>query len=102
LLSINPPTNSGHQVRRCSEAVGYNRLSGADDALFVCRVRVEDHGLLADLYFAVPEVASALVDVQDGTCRIQLRVGEPETAGDRAFSEQALAGAENYGKLPDT
>lgn len=67
-----------------------------------CRVRIEDHRLLADFYFAIFEAARALVDVQDCTRRVQLCVDKPETARDRAFSKQALAGAENNGKLPDT
>jgi hypothetical protein len=67
----------------------------------VCCVRIEDHGLLADLYFAVPEGAGALVDVQDGTGGGQLCVDKSEAARDRAFAEQALAGADNHGELPD-
>src|SRR3990172_6763554 len=67
-----------------------HNLLAVGDALFVYRVRIEDHGFLANLYFAVLEVAGALVDVQDGTCRVQLRVDKSETAGDRAFSEQVL------------
>ena len=39
--------------------------------------------------------------MQDGTGSGLLRVGKPEGARDRAFAEQALAGAEDHGKLPD-
>jgi hypothetical protein len=62
---------------------------------------IEDHSLLADLYFAVPEVAGTLVDVQHGTGRGQPCVDKPEAARDRAFGEQALASADNHGELPD-
>jgi hypothetical protein len=58
----------------------------------LCCVRIKDHDLLADLYFAVPEGAGALVDVQDGAGGGQLCVDKPEAARDRAFAEQALAG----------
>ena len=67
----------------------------------MCCVRIEDHSLLADLYFAVLEVAGALVDVQHGTGGGQLCVDKPEAARDRAFAEKALAGADNHGELPD-
>jgi hypothetical protein len=68
--------------------------------IFVLR-RIEDHGFLADLYFAVPEVAGALIDVQDGTGRGHLCVDQSEAARDRAFAEQALAGTDDHGELPD-
>jgi hypothetical protein len=66
---------------------------------FIGPVLIEDHGLLANLKFAIFEVAGPFVDVQDGTSRVLLCVDKTETAGDSAFSEQALAGPENYGKL---
>jgi hypothetical protein len=52
-----------------------------------CRVGIENHCLLADLYFAVLETASAFVDVQHGTGGGHLRVDKPEAARDRAFAE---------------
>jgi S1-C subfamily serine protease len=66
-----------------------------------CCFRIEDHSLLAYLYFAVLEVASAFVDVQDGTRGGQLCVDKPEAERDRAFAEQALAGADHHRELPD-
>ena len=63
---------------------------------------IEDHGLLANLYLSVLKAARALVNVQNCISRIHLCVDNTETAWDRAFPEQALTGAENNGKLPDT
>jgi hypothetical protein len=62
---------------------------------------IEDHRLLADLHFAVLEIAGALVDVEDGTGGGELCVDKPEAARDRAFAKQTLAGAEDHGELPD-
>lgn len=66
----------------------------------VCCVRIEDHDLLADFYFAVLEAASTLVHVQDSIGSGLLCVDKPEGARDRAFAEQALASADNHRKLP--
>src|SRR4030095_5951876 len=66
-----------------------------------CDVRFEDRSLLADLQFAVLEVARALVNVQDSPGGSQLCIDKPEAARGRAFAEQALTGAEDYGELPD-
>jgi hypothetical protein len=63
---------------------------------------IEDHGLLANLYLSILEAARALVNVQNSASRVQLYVDMTETARDRPFSEQTLAGTENNGKLPDT
>ena len=82
-------------------AVRSSRLLGAGDASLVRCVRIEDHGLLADFYFAVLEAASTLVHMQDSTGSGLLCVGKPEGARDRAFAEQALASANNHRKLPD-
>jgi len=71
------------------------------DASLVCRARIEDHGLLADLYFAVLEAASALVHVQDSTGSGPLCVDKPEATRDCAFAERALAGTDNHGEQPD-
>ena len=72
-----------------------------NDASLVCCVRVEDHSLLADFYFAVLETTSTLVHVQDSTGSGLLCVDKPEGARNRAFAEQALADAYNHRKLPD-
>jgi len=56
----------------------------------------------ANIYFAVLEIAGALVNVQDGPGRVHLCVYKPEAARSRASSKQALARTENNGKLPDT
>ena len=66
------------------------------------RLRIEDHGLLAHLYFAVLEAARAFVNVQNCTSRVQLCVDKAKTARDRAFPEQTLTGTENNRKLPNT
>ena len=50
-------------------------------------VRVEDHHLLADLCFTVPETTGPLVDVQGGARGGQLCVDQSEGARDRAFTE---------------
>jgi hypothetical protein len=66
----------------------------------VCCVRIEDHSLLADFNFAIPEIADVLVHMQDSTGSGQLCVNKPEAARDCAFAEQALAGADNHRELP--
>ena len=68
----------------------------------VCCIRIEDHGLLADFYFAVLEPAGTLVHMQDSTGSGLLCVDKPEAAWDCAFAEQALAGADNHRELPNT
>ena len=68
----------------------------------VCRIRIEDHGLLPDFYFAVLEAAGTLVHMQDSAGGGLLCVDKPEAARDCAFAEQALAGADNHRELPDT
>ena len=68
----------------------------------VCCIRIEDHGLLADFYFAVLEAAGTLVHMQDSTGSGLLCVDKPEAARDCAFAEQALAGADNHRELPNT
>jgi hypothetical protein len=45
-----------------------------------CCVGIKDHGLLADLHFAISEVAGPLVDVQDSTGGGRLGVDQPEPA----------------------
>ena len=72
------------------------------DVSLVFRIRIEDHGLLADFYFAVFEAASTLVHMQDSTGSGLLCVDKPEAARDCAFAEQALAGADNHRELPNT
>ena len=63
-----------------------------------CLAGFEDDGLFADLDLAVAEVAGAFVDVEDGAGSRGLRVDEADRAGDGAFAEQALAGAEDDGE----
>jgi hypothetical protein len=77
------------------------RVITESDASLVCRARIEDHGLLADLYFAVLEAAGALVHVQDSTGTGLLCIDKPEAARDCAFAEQALAGADDHRELPN-
>jgi hypothetical protein len=67
----------------------------------VCRARIEDHSLLADLYFAVLEAASAPVHVQNSTGSGLSRIDKPEAARDCAFTEQALASTDNHRELPN-
>ena len=67
----------------------------------LCRVRVEDHGLLADLHLAVVEISCTFINVQDGAGDGLLGIDKPEAARDRACAEQALAGAEYHRKLPE-
>src|SRR5687767_12184954 len=99
LLQPNAPV----QRRAVQRSVRCHRLLGAADNESLARcARFEHHGLLTDLDFAVLEVADALINVQDCASRVQLCVHKPEAAWDRALSEQALTGAENHGKLPDT
>src|SRR3990172_12993693 len=76
------------------------RRASLDESL-AGRVRIDDYGLLAYLYFAVPERARALIDVEDGTCGGELSVDEEEAGRDRALAEQALAGTDHYGELPE-
>lgn len=51
--------------------------------------------------FAVLTAAGTLIDVQDGTSAGQLGFDKAEAAWVRALAEQAFAGAENHGELPD-
>jgi hypothetical protein len=51
--------------------------------------------------FAVLTAAGTLIDVQDGTSAGQLGFDKAEASWDRALAEQAFAGAENHGELPD-
>lgn len=67
----------------------------------MCRVRVEDHRLLAHLHLAVLEAANTVIHVEDRAGSGLLGIDEPEGTRDRAFPEQALAGAENHWELPD-
>jgi hypothetical protein len=101
-----PPRAAGRRARGVSYSGGSltvrrNRLIGAGDASLVRCVRIEDHGLLADFYFAVLEAVSTLVHMQDSTASGLLCVGKPVGARDRAFAEQALASANNHRELPD-
>jgi hypothetical protein len=73
----------------------------ADDASPASRIRIEDHSLLADLYFTVSEPPGALVDVQDGTRRGLPNIDEAKAARDRPIAEETLAAAEHYGEKPD-
>jgi len=68
----------------------------------VYRVRIEDHGLLADFYFAVLEPTYTLVHMQDSTSSGPLGVDKSEAARDYALAEQAFTGTDNYRELPDT
>src|SRR6266849_6368864 len=84
---------------RVSTSSNFSRVGG--DASLVRHARIEDHRLLADLYFAVLEAPSALVHVQHSTGSGLLCVDQPEAPRDCAFSEQALAGTDNHRELPD-
>ena len=65
-------------------------------------LRIKDHGLLADFYFAILEAARAFVHVQNRTSRVQLCIHKAKTARDCASPEQALSGTKNDRKLPNT
>src|SRR5439155_20677045 len=96
---VSNPSKYCRLARRASGPRDVRRRSSSRS--FAPCVRIGDHGLLANLYFAILEGAGALVDVQDSTGGGQLRVDEPKAARDRALTEEALAGAENHGELPD-
>ena len=91
---IFPPSLPWMRVQLRSEML-------ADAVSLVCRLRIEEHSLLPDLYFAVPGFAGALVHVQDCAGRRQLRVDKAEAVRDRPFAEEAFARAEHHGELPD-
>src|SRR5688572_16735077 len=95
-MIISPATKSTKSLISTSARSGAGRRSSAGP-----RALVEDHRLLPDLHFAVPKIAGALVDVQDGSGGGLPCFHQPEAARDRAFSEQALAGAQNHGELPE-
>jgi hypothetical protein len=67
----------------------------------VHRARIEDHSLLTDLYFAVCEASSTLVNVQDSAGLDLLCFNKPKAARYCAFSEQALASTDKHWKLPN-
>ena len=93
--------NAPAQRRAAQRAGRCNRLLGAGNASLVRRVRIEDYSFLTDLYFAVREAASTLVNVQDSTGSGLLCFNKPKAARDCAYSEEALASSDHHWKLPN-
>src|SRR5690606_21753613 len=53
------------------------------------------------LHLSIPEIADALVHVEDRAGRGRLAADEAEAAGDRALPEEALARADHDGEVPE-